>query len=80
MVFYSNFYFERLYVSKHFLIDGTYVFPRGFIQIIIFLYYEYITLIFIPAVFILINNKIQIFYQHACNNLNEFFLNHKQKN
>ena len=47
IIFYSNFDFKRLYVSKHILVDGTYVFPKGFTQTVIFLYYDYITFKFI---------------------------------
>ena len=35
MIFYSNFDFKRLYVSKNISIDGTYIFPKGFNQTII---------------------------------------------
>ena len=77
MIFYSNFDIKRLYVSKHILIDGTYVFPKGFTQTIIFLYYDYLTFKFIPAIFILINNKTQIGYQHAFQDIKEYFLNYK---
>ncbi len=77
MIFYSNFDIKRLYVSKHILIDGTYVFPKGFTQTIIFLYYDYLTFKFIPAIFILNNNKTQIGYQHAFQDIKEYFLNYK---
>lgn len=71
MIFYSNFDFKRLYVSKNISIDGTYIFPKGFNQTIIILYYDYIIYKFISAVFIIMNNKTQIGYNHVFSHLNE---------
>jgi len=47
IIFYSNFDFKRLYVSKHISIDWTYIFHKGFNQTKIILYYEYIIFKFI---------------------------------
>ena len=79
MIFFSNFDFKRLYVSKHILIDGTYVFPSGFVQTIIILYYDYIVFKFIPSIYILINNKNTIGYEHAFRDINEYIIKYKSK-
>ena len=80
MIFFSNFDFKRLYVSKHILIDGTYVFPSGFVQTIIILYYDYIVFKFIPSIYILINNKITIGNEHAFRDIKEYIIKYKSKN
>ena len=64
MIFFSEFDFKRLFISKHTLLDGTYVFSKGFAQTLIILYYDLITFKFIPGIFMLINNKTQIGYEH----------------
>ena len=65
MIFFSDFDFKRMFVSEHILVDGTFVYPSGFIQTIILLYYDIIVFEFIPGIFILINNKSQIGYEQA---------------
>ena len=65
MNFYSDFDFKRIFASEHILVEWTFVYPSGFTQTIIILYYDIIIFKFIPGIFILINNKTQLGYEHA---------------
>ena len=49
---------KRLIVSEYILIDGTFVFPENYKQILIIIYYDNILKKMLPSVFIIINNKI----------------------
>ena len=62
VIFFTDFDIRRLAFSKHLLIDGTFVFPKGFLQTIIIMYYDEILDKMIPGVFIVINNKTQVGY------------------
>ena len=78
--FYSNFDFKRLYASEHISIDGTYVFPTGFCQTLIMLYYDPIIYKFIPGVYILINNKTEAGYSNVFKKINNDFDNYRRIN
>ena len=58
----SDFNILRIKKNKHFFIDGTFVRTYGFLQTIIFMYYDSITKIFAPGIFILVNTKNEISY------------------
>lgn len=49
---------------KHILIDGTYIFPAGFSQTFIIMYYDIIINRFILGIIILTNNHKYIGYIH----------------
>ena len=78
--FYSNFDFKRLYASEHIAIDGTYVFPTGFCQTLIMLYYDPIIYKFIPGIYILINNKTEAGYENVFKKINNDFNNYRKIN
>ena len=59
IIFFSDFDIKRLAFSKHLLIDGTFIFPTGFLQTIIIMYYDEIINKMIPGIYITINNKTE---------------------
>ena len=40
MIFVSNYFIRKLRASKHFYIDGTFLYPKGFSQLIVILYID----------------------------------------
>ena len=40
VIYISDFYIKKLRESSHFYIDGTFVNPKGFKQLIVILYYD----------------------------------------
>jgi hypothetical protein len=59
MIFFSDFDIKRLINSEHLLVDRTFIFPIGFMQAIIIMYYDVIIEKMIPRIFIVANNKTQ---------------------
>ena len=59
MIFISNYFIKKLRDSEHFYIDGTFVFPKGFKQLIVILYYDNKSSRRFPGLFALINNKTE---------------------
>ena len=57
IIFFSDFDIKRFKISEHILLDGTFIYPTGFMQTIILMYYDNITDKMIPGIFIIINNK-----------------------
>ena len=57
IIFFSDFDIKRFINSEHILLDGTFIYPIGFMQTIIFMYYDNISDKMIPGIFIIINNK-----------------------
>ena len=57
MIFFSDFDIKRLINSEHLLLDGTFIFPIGYMQTIIIMYYDIIIEKMIPGIFIVSNNK-----------------------
>ena len=55
--------------SKHFYIDGTFIFPSDFSQLIVILFYENNINKRYPGAFLLINNKTGAGYSLLFNNL-----------
>ena len=62
IIYVSDFYIKKLRFSPHFYIDGTFVFPYGFKQLIVILYYDLKTKKRYPGLFSLINNKTEAGY------------------
>ena len=40
IIFISNYFIKKLRESEHYYIDGTFVYPQGFKQLIVILYYD----------------------------------------
>ena len=59
IIFISNYFIKKLRVSEHFYIDGTFVYPSGFRQLIVILFYENKRCKRYPGLFALINNKTE---------------------
>ena len=59
LIFFSDFDIKRLINSEHLLLDGTFIFPVGYMQTIIIMYYDIIIEKMIPGIFIVSNNKTQ---------------------
>ena len=59
MIFFSDFDIKRLVNSEHILIDGTFIYPEGYLQTIVIMNYDYIIDKMIPGIFIIINNKTE---------------------
>lgn len=66
-IFLSNYFLKCLQLTNHYYIDGTYVYPNEFKQLIViqFLHHQYN--IRIPGCFILINNKTEVGYKYMLN-------------
>ena len=64
IIFFIDYHFKRLFSSNHILIDCTFIFPIGYAQTMIIMYYDTILYRFIPGLFVLINNKTGNGYQH----------------
>ena len=57
ILFFTDFDIKRFIISEHILLDGTFIFPEGFMQTIIIMYYDILIEKMIPGIFIVINNK-----------------------
>ena len=77
MIFFSDFDFKRVFSSEHILIDATYIFPVGFKQTIIIMYYDIILYKFIPGIYIIINNKTTIGYKEVFKDILEYIINYE---
>ena len=40
IIFISNYFIKKISQAEHFYIDGTFVYPKGFVQLIVILYYD----------------------------------------
>ena len=56
-IFISNYFIKKLNQVEHLYIDGTFIFPPGFIQLIVILYRDDNSGVRYPGLFALINNK-----------------------
>ena len=79
MIFFTEYDFKRIFSSEHILIDATYIFPVGFSETIIIMYYDIIIFKFIPAIYILINNKTKVGYTHIFKDLYEYINNYEKE-
>lgn len=79
MIFFSEFDFKRVFSSEHILIDATYIFPVGFKQTIIIMYYDIILYKFIPGIYIIINNKTTIGYKEVFKDILEYIINYENE-
>ena len=59
IIYASDFYIKKMSESPHFYIDGTFVYPSDFKQLIVILYYDLKFNKRFPGVFALINNKTE---------------------
>ena len=57
MIFISNFFIRKLNQANHWFIDGTFVYPSDFSQLIVILYRDINNGKNYPGLFALINNK-----------------------
>ena len=57
MIFISNFFIRKLQSSTHWYVDGTFVYPNEFSQLIVILYRDDILEKRFPGLYALINNK-----------------------
>ena len=57
MIFISNYFINKMAKAEHIYIDGTFLYPPGFIQLIVILYRDENTVIRYPGLYALINNK-----------------------
>ena len=60
---------ERIRISKNFFIDCTFHTPPEFTQLMILMYKDILTSLNIPAIYILLNGKYEIFYKHVLESL-----------
>ena len=56
-IFIFDFFIKKLYISEHWYIDGTFLRPKDFSQLIIVMYYYLEYKKRFPAIYALINNK-----------------------
>ena len=57
LIFVSNYFIKKLSQSVHLYIDGTFIYPPGFNQLIVILYRDENSGVRYPGLFALINNK-----------------------
>ena len=57
IIYISNYFIRKIRESHHFYIDGTFVYPKVFSQLIVILYYDSSVKKRFPGIFALINNK-----------------------
>ena len=57
MIFISNYFINKLLEARHIYIEGTFLFPDGFNQLIVILYRDEISGVRYPCLFALINNQ-----------------------
>ena len=62
-IFISDYFINKLNISKHFYIDETLVFPKGFKQLIVILYLDENVNKRFSGLFALINNKKDILFK-----------------
>lgn len=65
----SNYFIRKLRYSIHYYIDGIFVRPKGFVQLIVILYYENKTQKRYLSEFALINNKTEQGYKELFKSL-----------
>ena len=69
IIFISNYFIKKISQAEHFYIDGTFVYPKGFVQLIVILYYDNKTKKRYPGLFALINNKKEAGYIYLLNSI-----------
>lgn len=79
MIFFTEYDIKRIFSSEHILIDATYIFPVGFSETIIIMYYDIIIFKFMPAIYILINNRTKVGYTHIFKDLYEYIKNYEKE-
>ena len=57
LIFFTELSIKRLIISENLLIDGTFIYPKGYYQTINIMFYDPIIFKMIPGIFISINNK-----------------------
>ena len=61
-IFISNYFIKKLRQALHIYIDGTFLYPPGFVQLIVILYRDESSGIRYPGLYALINNKKEAGY------------------
>ena len=57
IIYIASYFIRKLRAAEHFYIDGAFIFPRGFKQLIVILYKDNNKNIRFPGAFALINDK-----------------------
>lgn len=72
VIYISNFIIKKLLYSSHYYIDGTFVIPNGFRQLIVILYYDPFSKKRYSGLYSLINNKKELGYITLFNSIKNF--------
>ena len=64
MIFVSNYFLRKIRAAVHIYIDGTFLYPEGFSQLIVILYRDENSGKRYPGLFALINNKKEEGYKY----------------
>ena len=64
VIYISDYFIKKLNNATHFYIDGTFIYPPDFKQLIVILYYDNIIKKRMAGLFALINNKKENGYLH----------------
>ena len=72
LIFFTDFDIKRLASSEHLLIDGTFIYPIGFMQTVIIMYFDVIIEKMIPGIFIVLNNKTEEGYYDCFNYIKDY--------
>ena len=62
VIYISDYFIKKLNKASHFYIDGTFIYPPEFKQLIVILYYDDVINKRMPGLFALINNKKENYY------------------
>ena len=65
----NDFFLQRMRYSEYIFVDGTFHFPSGFSQFIIFMYYDQQIERKLPSIFVLTNTKNQVGYEEIFKNI-----------
>ena len=75
IIFFTDFDIKRFASSEHILIDGTFIYPIGYMQTIIFMYYDIIIEKMIPGIFFVTNNKTEEGYFYSFHYIKDYIDN-----
>ena len=72
IIFFTDFDIKRLASSEHLLIYGIFIYPIGFMQTVIIIYFDVIIEKMIPGIFIVLNNKTEEGYYDCFNYIKDY--------
>ena len=80
IIWVSDYNINRIKNNFNFYIDGTFVRPVSYQQTLIFMYFDEQTELYVPGIYILMNNKLKSSYIEIFNYINSNILNNINEN